>query len=167
MTESMSRSTSLIAAFAAAAACSAPAERVNTALDPSRSSQLGVFMKTYMNPPFSKISFLLFHEGEVDSEIDAGQLPTSANELVQAAERLSKWTDLPGESPESKQVFGEYAAALRTDARSLVDALRDQQQDTAVRVFESLHKKCDSCHHFFRYDDTASLKYPLHVADTR
>jgi len=73
-------------------------------------------MKTRVNPPFSKISFLLFHEGETDANIDAGTLPVSADELARAAEQLGKWTDLPGESEQSKQVFYEYATSLRTDA---------------------------------------------------
>lgn len=108
-------------------------------------------MKTRVNPSFSKISFLLFHDTG-DMEIDPAELPASANELAQAAEQLRKWPNLPGESEQSRLVFYEYADALRSDAQKLIAALRENQLENAARIFESLHRKCDSCHHFFRYD---------------
>ena len=132
------------------------AERPRAARDPSKSSELGIFMKTRMNPPFSRISFLLFHEGETDSSIDASMLPSSAEELARTAEALGKWQELPGESEQSKQVFYEYATSLRSDALKLVSAIRDSQWDNAAKIFESLHRKCDSCHHFFRYEQSGA-----------
>lgn len=138
------------------ASCSSPGERPGAARVPSQSSELGVFMKTQMNPPFSKISFLLFHDGEGDSEIDPAELPASASLLAAAADRLGKWPDLPGESQQSKLVFHEYADALRNDARGLSDAVRDDQREAMVKAFEALRRKCDSCHHFFRYDEELS-----------
>ncbi|HEU4729247.1 MAG TPA: hypothetical protein VFT22_15195 [Kofleriaceae bacterium] len=123
---------------------------------PSRSSTLGAFMKAHVNPSFSKISFLLFHDGEGDDELDPAELPASASALAQAAEQLSKWPDVPGDSPQSKQVFIEYAEALNNDARNLVNALRSDRPGLTVKVFESLRKRCDSCHHFFRYDETTT-----------
>lgn len=146
----------VITAVVAGVACSSSSEQ-RPVRDPTRISQLGIFMKTYMNPPFSKISFLLFHDGEEESEVTADQLPTSAADLARAAERLTRWPDLPGESPESKQVFAEYAQALRADARNLVEALR-RDQEAAIKVFDSLRKKCDSCHHFFRFDEQTSVQ---------
>ena len=117
-------------------------------------------MKTRVNPSFSKISFLLFHDGETDASIDAGSLPASADELARSAEQLGKWTDLPGESEQSKQVFYEYATSLRTDAVKLVAAIRESQWDNAAKIFESLHRKCDSCHHFFRYEQPGGPDQP-------
>jgi hypothetical protein len=155
------------AVLAGVSACSANQERPRAVRDPSKSSELGVFMKTHMNPPFSKISFLLFHDGEGAAEIDAGDLPASANELARAAERLGTWPELPGESPQSKLVFSEYAESLKNDARNLINALQDNRPDNARRVFESLHKKCDSCHHFFRYDESTSLTRPPQAAGAR
>jgi hypothetical protein len=134
--------------------CSARPERA--VRQPSQSSELGAFMKTYVNPPFSKISFLLFHDGDDDSELDASQLPASASALAQAAERLSKWPEIPGDSAQGKLVFTEYAEALNNDARNLVNALRDGKPDITIKAFESLRKKCDACHHFFRYDETST-----------
>ena len=157
----------IIAALAGMSSCSAPTGRPRAARAPSKSPQLGVFMKTYMNPPFSKISFLLFHDGDGDSEIDAAQLPASANDLAKTADRLTQWSDLPGESPQSKQVFSEYATALKADTINLVNALREAQPDSAIKVFESLRKKCDSCHHFFRYDETSSVRSPTGMASVR
>lgn len=136
--------------------CSSPAERTRDVRVPSQGADLGQFMKTHMNPPFSKISFLLFHEGEDDSELDPEMLPASVSGLAAAAERLSKWPDLPGESSQSRLVFHEYAEALRIDANKLIEAVHGGQHDAMVKTFESLRKKCDSCHHFFRYDEAIS-----------
>src|SRR3954471_9419593 len=96
-------------------ACSSPAAGPRLGQDRSKTTELGLFMKTRINPSFSKISFLLFHDEDSDTEVDPAALPASANELASAAEKLSKWTSLPGESEQSKQVFDEYAESLKTD----------------------------------------------------
>ena len=137
--------------------CSSPAAGPRQSHDPSKTTELGLFMKTRVNPSFSKISFLLFHDEDSDTEIDPAALPASAAELSSAAERLTKWPTLPGESEQSKLVFEEYAESLKTDAVKLVDSLRGKQLDNARKLFESLHRKCDACHHFFRYDQSSVL----------
>jgi cytochrome c556 len=146
-----------IVVLAGLSACSAPVQGPRLGRDPSKTTELGLFMKTRVNPSFSKISFLLFHEEDSDTDVDPAALPASANELASAAERLSKWANLPGESEQSKQVFDEYAESLKTDAVKLVEALRGKQLDNARKTFESLHRKCDACHHFFRYDQSSVL----------
>jgi hypothetical protein len=140
------------------AACSSAAGPPRQVRDPNKTTELGLFMKTRMNPSFSKISFLLFHDQDADEEIDPALLPQSSDELVRSADRLRKWPELPGESEESKQVFHEYADSLRTDAAKLVDAVRGNQMDSARKLFDSLHRKCDACHHFFRYDQSSVLE---------
>ncbi len=125
--------------------------------DRSKTTELGLFMKTRMNPSFSKISFLLFHDEDSDTDVDPAALPASAYELASAAERLAKWQNLPGESEQSKQVFDEYAESLKADAVKLVESTRGKQLDSARKIFESLHRKCDACHHFFRYDQDPVL----------
>src|SRR6185369_15429925 len=137
--------------------CASPATGPRLGRDSSRTTELGLFMKTRVNPSFSKISFLLFHDEDSDTEIDPAALPASAAELASAAERLGKWPNLPGESEQSKLVFDEYADSLRTDAVKLVESLRGKQLDSARKIFESLHRKCDACHHFFRYDQSSVL----------
>lgn len=132
--------------------CSGAVERPAPARDPSKTTELGIFMKTRINPAFSKISFLLFHDEDSEGDVDPAALPASANDLSRAAEQLGKWPELPGESEQSKLVFHEYADSLKADAVKLVEALRGKQMDNARKVFESLHRKCDACHHFFRYD---------------
>ena len=112
-------------------------------------------MKTRVNPSFSKISFLLFHEEDSETQVDPAALPASVQELARAAERLSKWPELPGESEQSRLVFAEYAESLKSDAVKLIESLRGNQRDNAKKVFESLHRKCDACHHFFRYDQSS------------
>ena len=130
-------------------------EHAQTVRDPTHTTELGIFMKTRINPSFSKISFLLFHDEDSAEDVDPAALPASADELSRAADVLRKWPDLPAESEQSKLVFHEYADSLKTDAAKLVDALRTKQVDNARKVFESLHRKCDACHHFFRYDQTS------------
>ncbi|HEX3761620.1 MAG TPA: hypothetical protein VHW23_23140 [Kofleriaceae bacterium] len=148
-----------ILVVASLASCSggAPAPGPRIGHDPSRTTELGLFMKTRVNPSFSKISFLLFHDEDSDTEIDPAMLPASARDLAAAAERLGTWPALPGESEQSKLVFDEYADSLKADAVKLVEALRGNQLDSARKVFESLHRKCDACHHFFRYDQSSVL----------
>jgi hypothetical protein len=124
-------------------------------------------MKTRMNPPFSKISFLLFHEEDSETEIDPAALPASADELARSGEMLGKWPDLPGESDQSKLVFHEYADSLKVDTGKLIQALRTNQLDNARKVFESLHRKCDACHHFFRYDQAPVLDPRGHAVPAR
>ena len=148
--ESIVRDISIVV-VAGLLACGSTPERTQAVRDPSRNTELGLFMKTRVNPAFSKISFLLFHD-EDDSDLDPSVLPASANDLARSAERLSQWPDLPGESEQSKLVFHEYADSLKSDAAKLVESLRASQLENARKVFESLHRKCDACHHFFRYD---------------
>lgn len=146
-----------IVALIGLSSCSAPAAGPRLGRDPSKTTELGLFMKTRVNPSFSKISFLLFHDEDSETEIDPAALPASAGELASAAEKLGKWANLPGESEQSKLVFDEYADSLKTDAIKLVESLRTKQLDNARKVFESLHRKCDACHHFFRYDQSSVL----------
>lgn len=155
--ESILRQLSIIV-LVGISACAGTAAPPRQEHDPNKTTELGLFMKTRVNPSFSKISFLLFHEGDNDEEIDPALLPISSEELVRSADRLRKWPELPGESEESKQVFHEYADSLRTDAAKLVDAVRGNQMETARKVFDSLHRKCDACHHFFRYDQSSVLE---------
>ncbi len=139
--------------FAVSVACSSRVEQPRPVRGQSRSA-LGVFMKNQLNPPFSKLSFLLFHVGEEGGEIDPAALPAAASELALAAEKLGEWKQPPGESDQGKLVFYEYAESLKADAASLVGALSGNNKAGAIKVFESLRKKCDSCHHFFRFDET-------------
>src|SRR5262249_36012735 len=58
--ESMLRRISIIV-VAGLSSCSS-ADRAHQVRDPTQTTELGIFMKTRINPSFSKISFLLFHE---------------------------------------------------------------------------------------------------------
>jgi cytochrome c556 len=134
--------------------------------DQARSSELGLFMKTQLNPSFSKLSFLLFHD-DGESDIDASALPASALQLERAATALRQWTNPPTESEQGTLVFFEYAEAMKLDAERLAGVLEANERDAAVPVFESLRTKCDSCHHFFRFDDSATVERTSHVAQAR
>jgi cytochrome c556 len=155
-----------IVVWAGLLSCSGSAS-APTIRDPSKTTELGIFMKTRVNPSFSKISFLLFHEEDSESEIDPAALPASADELARSADMLGKWPDLPGESEQSKLVFHEYADSLKADAGKLIQTLRANQLDNARKVFESLHRKCDACHHFFRYDQSTVIDAHGNVVPTK
>lgn len=139
--------------LAASLGCSSHVEQPRPVRGQTRSA-LGVFMKTQLNPPFSKLSFLLFHVGDEGADPDPGALAAVASELAVAAEKLGEWKEAPGESDQGKLVFFEYAESLKADATSLVGAVSGNNKAGAIKVFESLRKKCDSCHHFFRFDET-------------
>lgn len=110
---------------------------------------IGVFMRTYVNPPFSELSFALHKRDPAANEA----LIARANDLARAAAQLNDWPEPPTDAAQGKQVFYEYAASLRSDTTNLVSALAANQRDAAIKVFEELRKKCDSCHHFFRYGE--------------
>jgi hypothetical protein len=146
---------SIVLAFLAGA-CSAPAEALTMSHHTEGRSELGVFMKTHINPAFSKLSFLLFH-AEGEDAGDPAATPRTADELSRAAAMLATWSDPPVASDLGKMVFFDYAVSLKRDAATLAEALRMNRRDTAVKTFEALRKKCDSCHHFFRFDESGSV----------
>jgi hypothetical protein len=106
-------------------------------------------MRTYVNPPFSELSFALHKR---DASASDG-LIARANDLARAAAELNDWPEPPTDSAPGRQVFYEYAASLRSDTMKLVGALTANQRDAAIASFEELRKKCDSCHHYFRYGE--------------
>lgn len=110
-------------------------------------STLSIFMKKKVNAPFSKLSFLLFQDGESDT----AALTATAGDLAVAASELHAWSKPPGDSAQARQVFYEYAAAMKADATQIVSAAQAGDRDKAALRFEKLREKCDSCHHFFRY----------------
>ncbi len=106
-------------------------------------------MKAHLNPPFSSLSFQLFQGG------DGPLTPAlqAATQLVTVATNLEDWAEPPGDSAQARQVFYEYAATMKADAVNLADAVRTERRADAIKSFETLQKKCDSCHHFFRYGE--------------
>jgi hypothetical protein len=143
-----------IVALAGLWSCAAPAAPLTPVRDPSSTTELGMFMNRQLNPAFSKISFLLFQDDDREREVDPSALPASASDLARAADGLAGWPELPGESEQSKLVFHAYVDSLKADADKLVEALGGNQLDDARQLFESLRRKCDACHHFFRHDQS-------------
>ena len=111
-------------------------------------SALSNFMKKKINPSFSKLSFLLFHD---EQDAPGDDLSGVARELAAAADELHAWPTPPGDSAQARQVFYEYAAAMKLDGIQLVSAVKSGTREQAQQRFEKLREKCDSCHHFFRY----------------
>lgn len=118
-------------------------------------TELTLFMKAEVNPPFSKLSFLLFHQGD-PSELDPSMLPTAAVDLAAATTKLSEWPTPYGDSAQAQQVFFEYAASLRNNAANLAQAVSADDLELARKSFEELRGNCDSCHHFFRFGEASS-----------
>lgn len=143
----VSRLVWLALAAVAATACHASPTPTARKYTWDSESTLSIFMKKKINTPFSTVSFMLFHEGESDGQ----QLVAAARSLSDAAHELRAWSDAPGDSDQARQVFYEYAAAMKLDAVQLVSALEAHDRGAAVRRFEKLREKCDSCHHFFRF----------------
>lgn len=112
-------------------------------------------MKSRINPPFSKLSFLLFHQDD-ESELDPSMLPTAAQDLATATAKLSEWPSPYGDSGQAQQVFFEYAASLRNNAANLVQAVTANEIEAAQKIFVDLRGNCDSCHHFFRFGESSS-----------
>lgn len=121
-------------------------------------SRLGSLMKSLVNPSFSKISFLLFHnEEEPEEGVDPIlEIVKATNDLAEASARLVEWPVPPTESQEAKTVFFEYAQNLQKDVQLLQQALAAKDLPKAQQIFEELRRKCDSCHHFFRYQGEIS-----------
>lgn len=133
---------------AAVVACSSQASGPR-APDTAPRSELGVFMKTKLNPPFSKLSYLLFHD---ETAGDATELAAAATAMITASEELMKWPSPPGDDEQGRLVFYEYAGTLKRDASELLDAVKANDKAAGQQQFTELRKKCDSCHHFFRWE---------------
>lgn len=124
-----------------------------TTAAPAKNGALSGFMEGSVNPPFSKLSFLLFHAQDDAAPELIGMLPDASRELVGVAASLAGWNNLPTYSAQAKQVFHEYAVALHQDATKLDLAVREDRINDARMAFDDLRRKCDSCHHFFRYEE--------------
>lgn len=148
----MSRSI-LVIGSVLAVGCSQGAVKPETGgIEQAKRTELGIFMKTVMNPPFSKLSFLLFHAEGEGGEVDPASLPATATELDAASIKLSEWPQPPGDSEQGRQVFFEYAAQLKVSSAGLVKAVGSKDLAVAQKQYEALRKVCNDCHHFFRYE---------------
>ena len=143
----MSRAATAVLLLVAACGGSPPPAAAPHGYKWDDNSMLSNFMKKKFNDPFSKLSFFLFQTEETDIEA----LRATAGALLQGTTEISAWPTPPGDSPQAKQVFYEYAAAMKADATQLVTALDAQDLAAARQRFEKVREKCDSCHHFFRF----------------
>lgn len=144
-----------LAVLLASCGSSQRTETTPTDEDPPRNAALGMYMREHVNPAFSQLAFMLFHsEEEEGGEQDVGKtLRHSSRELRKATEQLVKWDELGSYSKQAMQVFHEYAALMKTDVVKLDAAIHDDKLDDARAAFENVQRKCDSCHHFFRYEE--------------
>lgn len=140
----------------ALAGCGSTAGKSTTAPEePVKNAHLSELMRDKLNPPFSQVSFLLFHSADEDpnGESMVSMLPDASRDLVHAVEVLAGWTDMPGYSKQAQQVFHEYATSIREDVARFDVAVREERLDEARTGFDEIQRKCDACHHFFRYEE--------------
>lgn len=147
----------MIAALALALASCGPTtlKRTTTSDEPVKNALLNELMRDKLNPPFSQVSFLLFHSADEEANVEstAMMLPDASRDLVHAVEVLAGWTHMPGYSQQAQQVFQEYAASIREDVARFDVAVREGRLDDARTGFDEVQRKCDACHHFFRYEE--------------
>jgi hypothetical protein len=112
------------------------------------SPALAMFMRSRMNPPFSRITFFMFHaEGQ-----EASALLSAVEALAEATRQVAVWPDPPTVTEQAREVFFEYARQAEKDAAHLVEIVRSGDRDGMVRAFEDVQRRCDNCHHYFRND---------------
>lgn len=115
-------------------------------------TELGLLMKNDINPAFSKLTVLVFHGSEMQEDPQALQreLTTAAAVLQTSIARLRGWPDPPTKTPEAREVFFTFAAAVDQSAARLTEAVSRFDSTTAAAQMEQIAKTCNSCHHFFR-----------------
>ena len=120
-----------------------------------RSPALGMLMKNEINPPFSKLSFLLNHLEEDAMPEEAqffAELEEETAALREAIGRLRDWSDPPVASAEGREVFHSYALNLDRMSGWMAGALEAKDRGHAQDVLGRIAATCNSCHHFFRLE---------------
>jgi hypothetical protein len=115
-------------------------------------AELGQLMKNDINPVFSKLTFLMFHGDEVETDADAltVELGRNAALLRQALDRLRALERVPTRTAEGREVFFTYAESVTRSTDQLLDAIEVGERLRAAAQLEQIAETCNSCHHFFR-----------------
>lgn len=115
-------------------------------------AELGLLMKNDINPAFSRLSFLMFHGGDMETDPAAlkAELERHAGSLRQSIARLRSWGSVPAQTEEGRQVFFTFAESVDRSTEKLVAAIGAGEQTTAAAQVEQIADTCNNCHHFFR-----------------
>jgi len=137
------------------AACGTPAAKQPTTKPLiATMAELGVLMKNEINPAFSRLTFLMFHGGDVETDeaVLKAELERHASSLRRGMARLRAWGRVPAQTEEGRQVFFTYADSVDKSTERLVDSIRKGEQFSAATQLAQIADTCNNCHHFFRLD---------------
>ncbi len=146
------RATLAASVLIGAQACAGPAAPPPTGPAIASMAELAMLMKDDINPPFSRLSFLLFHGDEVEADPDAlrAELEDNAALLGQALARLRAMPTVPTRTDEGRAVFFTYADSVERATAQLGRAVAAGERTQAAAQLERIADTCNSCHHFFR-----------------
>lgn len=115
-------------------------------------AELGALMKNDLNPPFSKLTFLVFHgkDAAEDPATVRAEMQRSIAALRASIARLRTWQNPPVTSEEGKDVFYTFASSLEASSMRFEKALGTNDTTTASSALSQIAKTCNNCHHFFR-----------------
>jgi cytochrome c556 len=147
----MIRSTTALM-LALAACTKAPIPTTEKPASDASMAALAALMKNQINPAFSKLTFLVFHQDELKEDPNAlrAELDRTATLLRTSIGELRTWKEPPTESREGRDVFYTYAASVDTQAQQLFDAIQRRDGATTTTQMQDMADTCNNCHHFFR-----------------
>jgi hypothetical protein len=113
---------------------------------------LAALMKNQINPAFSKLMFLVFHEDELQEEPNAvrAEQQRFARLLRTSIGELREWKELSTQTPEGREVFYTFASNVDRQTQQLFDAIERRDRATAEAHMQDIADTCNNCHHFFR-----------------
>lgn len=137
------------------AACGGKAGEKTAGTGPAKKiAALGALMKNDINPPFSRLTFLVFHGdsmGEDGAQL-AAEMRRYADALRASCARLKTWQEVPAGTQEAREVFYTFAESVDKMTDKLVAAVTSGDLAVAETQLERIADTCNNCHHFFRLD---------------
>jgi cytochrome c556 len=113
---------------------------------------LAALMKNQINPAFSKLMFLVFHEEDLQEEPTAvrAEMQRYAQLLRTSIGELREWKEPPTQSAEGREVFYTFSANVDRQAQQLFAAVERRDRASAEAQMQEIADTCNNCHHFFR-----------------
>jgi cytochrome c556 len=113
---------------------------------------LAALMKNQINPAFSKLMFLVFHEEDLQEEPTAvrAEMQRYAQLLRTSIGELREWKEPPTQSAEGREVFYTFSANVDRQTQQLFAAVERRDRASAEAQMQEIADTCNNCHHFFR-----------------
>jgi hypothetical protein len=110
-------------------------------------------MKAIVDPPFSRINFVVYHADEAGSDPAKlrAQLLESVATLERGAGQLVSWPNPPVHTPAERQLFSRLAAELDGRVHELERAAMSGNAAHIQRAVEQITETCNACHEKFRH----------------